>query len=163
MAAVIIMSKTATLNLRIDPQTKASAETVLNQLGMSMSTAVEVYLRQIALNGEIPFMVSTKPQEGTNRVLTLKEIRERVTPLAKEYGIDNLYLFGSYARGEAQQSSDVDFHCDPGKLSGLKFVSFQMDLEKTLGKKVDLLATGSMDETIREEARQDEILLYANS
>ena len=47
------MSKTATLNLRIDPQTKASAETVLNQLGMSMSTAVEVYLRQIALNGEI--------------------------------------------------------------------------------------------------------------
>lgn len=154
------MSKTATLNLRIDPETKASAETVLNQLGLSMSTAIEVYLRQIALNGEIPFMFSIKPQEGTNRVLTLKEIRERVIPLAKEYGIGNLYLFGSYARGEAEPSSDVDFHCDPGKVSGLNFVGFQMELEKVLGKKVDLLTTKSMDETIREEARQDEILLY---
>ena len=72
---VIIMSKTATLNLRIDPETKVSAEKVLSQLGLSMSTAIEVYLRQIILNGEIPFYISSTPQEGTKRVLSLKEIR----------------------------------------------------------------------------------------
>lgn len=161
MAMVIVMSKTATLNMRIDPDTKAAAEAVLNQLGLSMSTAVEIYLRQIVLNGEIPFYITAVPQEGTKRVLTLKEIREKVIPLAKKHGVGNLYLFGSYARGEATQTSDVDFHVDPGEAQGLKFFGFQDELEEALGKKVDLISTSSMDEQFRKEIRPDEILLYA--
>ena len=41
------MEKTATLNLRVNPTTKKSAEDVLSRLGIPMSTAVEMYLRQI--------------------------------------------------------------------------------------------------------------------
>ena len=150
---VIIMSKTATLNLRIDPETKVSAEKVLSQLGLSMSTAIEVYLRQIILNGEIPFYISSTPQEGTKRVLSLKEIREKAIPLAKQYGVKRLYLFGSYARGEAKPTSDVDFYIEKGKVEGLQLVSLQLDLEKALGKPVDLLtvmeklrSTGDLDD-----------------
>ena len=157
---VINMSKTATLNLRVDPETKASAEKVLSQLGLSMSTAIEVYLRQIILNGEIPFYISSTPQEGTKRVLSLKEIREKAIPLAKQYGVKRLYLFGSYARGEAKPTSDVDFYIEKGKVEGLQLVSLQLDLEKALGKPVDLLTTASMDDAFLEEVQPDEILLY---
>ena len=55
---VVPTEKSATLNLRVNPQVKESAELVLNQLGIPMSTAVTMYLNQIALTGGIPFAVT---------------------------------------------------------------------------------------------------------
>ena len=52
------MEKTATLNLRVDPAVKKNAENVLRQLGIPMSTAIDIYLYQIALTGGIPFTIS---------------------------------------------------------------------------------------------------------
>ena len=51
------MQKSATLNLRVDPEVKQSAESVLSQLGLSMLTAVSVFLCQMSLAGGIPFRV----------------------------------------------------------------------------------------------------------
>lgn len=48
-------NKTASVMTRVDPIIKEQAEVVLTQLGISMSTAMEVYLRQIALQRKIPF------------------------------------------------------------------------------------------------------------
>lgn len=52
------MEKTATLNLRVNPIAKQRAERVLKQLGIPMSTAMDMYLNQIALVGGIPFPVT---------------------------------------------------------------------------------------------------------
>ena len=52
------MDKTTTLNLRVNPTVKKQAEEVLKQLGVPMATAVDIFLRQIALTGGIPFAVS---------------------------------------------------------------------------------------------------------
>ena len=52
------MEKTATLNLRVNPIAKQKAENVLKQLGIPMSTAMDMYLNQIALVGGIPFPVT---------------------------------------------------------------------------------------------------------
>lgn len=52
------MEKTATLNLRINPTVKQRAEDVLTRLGIPMSTAIDMYLRQISLTGGIPFSVT---------------------------------------------------------------------------------------------------------
>ena len=49
------MGKSATLNLRVDPEVKEQAEAVLEQLGVPMSTAVDIFLRQVSLTGGIPF------------------------------------------------------------------------------------------------------------
>ena len=49
------MAKQASVFARIDPLVKEQAETVLNQLGISMATAMEIYLRQIAMQRKIPF------------------------------------------------------------------------------------------------------------
>lgn len=59
------MEKTATLNLRVNPQVKEEAEAVLNRLGIPMSTAITIYLNQISLTGGIPFPV-TLPQAPRN-------------------------------------------------------------------------------------------------
>ena len=55
------MEKTATLNLRVSPSVKQQAEKVLSSLGVSMATAIDIYLRQIALAGGIPFPVRLPP------------------------------------------------------------------------------------------------------
>lgn len=58
---MIVMEKTATLNLRVSPSVKQQAEKVLSSLGVSMATAIDIYLRQIALAGGIPFPVRLPP------------------------------------------------------------------------------------------------------
>ena len=55
---MIAMEKTATLNLRVNPTVKQRAENVLAQLGIPMSTAIDMYLNQISLTGGIPFAVT---------------------------------------------------------------------------------------------------------
>lgn len=52
------MEKTMTMNLRVNPMVKQEAEKVLKQLGVPMATAVDMFLRQIALTGSIPFNVA---------------------------------------------------------------------------------------------------------
>ena len=42
------------------------------------------------------------------KIYTIDEIREKVKPIAEKYGIEKVWLFGSYARGEATEESDVD-------------------------------------------------------
>lgn len=52
------MARTANVVTRIEPEIKEKAETVLAQLGISMSTAMALYLKQIALQRKIPFEIS---------------------------------------------------------------------------------------------------------
>lgn len=42
-------------------------------------------------------------------IYTIDEIKRKSVPIVKEYGIDSLSLFGSYARGEAKEVSDLNF------------------------------------------------------
>ena len=51
------MGKTATLNIRVNPDVKENAESVLAQLGILMATVIDMYLKQISLVGGIPFSV----------------------------------------------------------------------------------------------------------
>jgi addiction module RelB/DinJ family antitoxin len=52
------VEKNATLNIRINPEVKRSAEKVLSQLGVPMATAIDMFLKQITLTGGIPFAVT---------------------------------------------------------------------------------------------------------
>ena len=51
------MANNTTLNLRVNPIVKRQAEEILAELGIPMSTAINMYLRQINLTGGIPFSV----------------------------------------------------------------------------------------------------------
>ena len=52
---------------------------------------------------------SLKPGKGKKETnVTVEEIRKKVAPIAEEYRLSRVYLFGSYAKGTAKQNSDVD-------------------------------------------------------
>ena len=74
------MEKTATLNLRVNPAAKQNAEAVLKQLGIPMSTAIDMFLNQIALVGGIPFpVVLPKAPPAVNADLMTEEaLREKL-------------------------------------------------------------------------------------
>ena len=76
---------------------------------------------------------------------TIDEIREIVAALAARYGADRIYLFGSYARGDANKDSDIDLRIDKGAIRGLQMGGLAADLEDALGIPVDLVPTGSLD------------------
>lgn len=74
------MEKNTTLNLRVNSAVKLRAENVLSQLGIPMSTAINMYLNQIALTGGIPFSVTlpNAPQAVNADLMSIEEIREKL-------------------------------------------------------------------------------------
>ena len=94
-------------------------------------------------------------------MLTIQNIKEAVAKVGKKYGIKNAYLFGSYARGEANEDSDVDIIIDKGKITGLIELSgFRLELVDELGTEVDVLTTGGVRPRFFEMIANDRILLY---
>ena len=92
-------------------------------------------------------------------ILTIKQIKERIKPVMEKHGIKNVYLFGSYSRGEAKSTSDVDIYCEKGDVDNLyKAVDFDEELEKALGKKVDVVTIGSqMHDYFKKQIEEDMI------
>jgi hypothetical protein len=88
------------------------------------------------------------------------ELKTVVSNLARQYGAERVYLFGSYARGDATETSDIDLRIDKGSIRGLQFARLLGDLEDTLGKKIDLISTSGMDEDFRKAIASEEVLLY---
>lgn len=52
-------------------------------------------------------------------ILTLEEIKKRSVPIAIKHGVNSLGLFGSYARNDATEESDLDFIMDDGNVNSL--------------------------------------------
>ena len=94
---------------------------------------------------------------------TVDEIKKIVAALAAQYGADRIYLFGSYARGDADKDSDIDLRIDKGAIRGLQMGGLVADLEDALGLPVDLVPTGSLDSKFLNSISDDEVLLYEAS
>ena len=94
---------------------------------------------------------------------TVSEIKNIVCPLAKEYGAERIYLFGSYARGDSTKDSDIDLRIDKGSIRGLALAGLLLDLEAALGCQVDLITTTSLDKEFLSRIKKDEVLLYEAS
>ena len=74
------MEKSATLNLRVNPTLKEQAEDILRQLGIPMSTAIDMFLNQITLVGGIPFSVTLPkaPAAVNADMMTADEIHAKL-------------------------------------------------------------------------------------
>jgi predicted nucleotidyltransferase len=92
-----------------------------------------------------------------NRVYTLDEIKERVRPVAEKYNLPAVWVFGSYARGEATGKSDVDilFDSENSTIEGKGLFAMgglQVDLEDALNKEVDMVRLSVLEKS---ETRKD--------
>jgi predicted nucleotidyltransferase len=90
----------------------------------------------------------------------LKEKREEILCVCSKYGAHNVRVFGSVARGEADQQSDIDLLVDmePGR-SLLDLGGLLMDLQALLGQKVDVVTERGLKPRIRERVLAEAIPL----
>ena len=94
---------------------------------------------------------------------TIEDIRYAVVPIAEEYGAAKVSLFGSFARGEADESSDVDILLEKGSIKGMQVLDFQDALSEALGRPVDVVTTAGASERFLDKIRRDEVTLYEAS
>ena len=98
----------------------------------------------------------------SEKIYTLDEIRKIAAPIAARHGVAALYLFGSYARGEATPGSDLDFRIEKGKIQSLfQLTGFELDMEDGFDKPLDVLTTSMLSDTFLRSIKPEEILIYA--
>lgn len=98
-------------------------------------------------------------------VYTIDEIQAIVSRVAVKHGLNKVYLFGSYARGSANDNSDIDLCIDASNLKGLFALgSVYSDLEEALGKNLDLITLKSLsynnDKKFVSNLRKESLLIY---
>ena len=93
-------------------------------------------------------------------MLTIEKIRTLIKPVCDEYPINKVYLFGSYSRGDAKESSDVDLRIESDIKSFLELGGVYEDLREVLGKELDLISILPDSEKFRENLKKDEVLIY---
>ena len=80
---------------------------------------------------------------------TLDENKER---LKEVYGINEIGLFGSFARGDSNELSDIDLLVDFSRPIGFfKFIELENHLCNLLGKRVDLVTKDALKSAIKED------------
>lgn len=105
-------------------------------------------------------------------IYTISEISDIVRPIAEKYGLKAVFLFGSYARHEATESSDIDLLVDTSgtELRSLfKLGALYCELEDALQKDVDLITVSTLEqqtqmpseEYFKENVKRERVELYA--
>lgn len=74
---------------------------------------------------------------GRTHIYSKAELQSRLMPVIAQYGVKRVVLFGSYAKGTADDKSDVDLLVDSG-LRGLRFVSLCEEMRRALDREIDL-------------------------
>ncbi len=106
--------------------------------------------------------------KGSGQILTQDSIRMLIQPIAKKYNLNKVYLFGSYARGDATIGSDIDLMIeDEHSKSFREYQMISENFRKATGKEIDLV---EYDAAVRNHTRagrrflinfeKDKVLLY---
>ena len=99
----------------------------------------------------------------TKQTYTVQQIQSLLNPVFSEYRIRKAVLFGSYAKGLAQERSDIDLLVDSG-LKGMAFFGLLEDVVTALGKDVDLLDTTQVipDSEVDREIAKTGVVIYGS-
>ena len=102
-------------------------------------------------------------QGQANHVLTLDSIKELVSPVLGKHGVIQAIVFGSYARGEATVSSDVDIVIDSeGRLNGMAFFVASDEISKALPIPSDIYEKREIREgtALHDKIKKEGVVLY---
>ena len=96
-----------------------------------------------------------------SNIYTVAQLKDALSPVFDAYAIRKAVLFGSYGKGTATERSDIDLLVD-SNLRGLRFVGFLDEIQKAVGKEIDLfdvthIVAGS---PIDHEIRRTGVTLY---
>jgi len=93
--------------------------------------------------------------------MTHDDIRNKIIPVLKPYRVLRVGLFGSTARGEATDKSDIDLLIDiKNDISLIEYIGIKQQLENVLGKNVDLIEYQAIKPALKQKILKEEIVLY---
>lgn len=82
---------------------------------------------------------------------SIQNIKKKIIPILRRYGVKRAAVFGSLARGEAKKKSDIDILVDlPEDKSLLDLVGLKLELEEILKRKVDVLTYNSLHPLLKD-------------
>lgn len=92
--------------------------------------------------------------------ISLFLLKKKSIPILKRYGVKRAAVFGSFARKQMRKSSDIDILVDIQKdISLLDFVGLKLEIEKALGKKVDLVEYNTIKPLIKERVIREQLMI----
>ena len=95
---------------------------------------------------------------------SIEDLRSIISPIARQHGVESVSVFGSYSRGTASASSDVDLKIEKGQLRSLfQICGFRRAMEDALKLPVDLITSESSDRAFLDMIEKGEVLLYRNA
>jgi predicted nucleotidyltransferase len=86
----------------------------------------------------------------TKKVEIYNKIKDLKPELYKKYFIKSIGIFGSFSNNTYTENSDIDILIELEKPIGLNFFSLEIFLEKTLGRKIDLVTKNALKESLKE-------------
>lgn len=90
--------------------------------------------------------------------LNLNEVKEKSRPVLEKHNVQKAEVFGSYARGDQNEKSDIDFIVDMKEGSTLiDIAELRKDLEKVLSTQVDVLTYNSIHPEIQSSVREEAV------
>jgi len=91
----------------------------------------------------------------------IRKLREHEAEL-RQLGVQHLYLFGSTARGEAGEDSDVDlfFDYEKGKLGLFELMDLKEQTSRILGRKADIMTRDSLHKVLRERIEASALQVF---
>ena|SRR3989344_623874 len=98
---------------------------------------------------------------GTN-IMQISEVKEKISPVLREYGVKKASVFGSVSRGDARPDSDVDLLVELGSrpMGIYRCMQLREDLAKKLGKDVDLVSEGYINKFLEPYIRPELKTIY---
>lgn len=95
-------------------------------------------------------------------ILAMETIQKTIREYFAEKPVNKVWLFGSYARGEADEESDVDVlvDLDYNKNIGIDFFGWHQDLADSIHKKVDVVSVGGVSKRLWPYIEKDMTLIY---
>ncbi len=90
----------------------------------------------------------------------LEEIKDIIIKVLKKHNVKKAAIFGSVARGEATEESDIDIVIEfEGRKSLLDLVDLKLELQELLGKKVDVITYNSINPLLKEQILNEQKIL----
>ena len=154
------------LSVRVDAAIKESFAELCEELGMTSSVAVNMFMRQMLRERSLPFIpsLSVDKEEERSGILTIEEIKTAVVSAARSReAIQSVTLFGSYARCDAHDGSDIDLRIalDPTMTFGLfALSSFGEEIKEATGKNVDVVSSEQLREEFAQAIAKEGVVLY---
>lgn len=129
-------------------------------MGFGLSTLLNAYMKQMIKDKAVHFTADKQIAAVKERILTVSEIKNKILPVLRSRKVKRAAIFGSYARGEARPSSDVDILADfPPSFSLFDVSGLKIELEEALGKKVDLVEYERIKPALKESILSHQITI----